>query len=261
MPAPRRRPPDGPLRRALRTFSSILIVSGSLLILDAGLTVAWQEPVSLVYAHFNQQALAGELVDTATLTELQLSTLNRLDSERRRINFLASALKRGARTGDPIGRIRIPRMGIDFVVVQGTDAESLRRGPGHYPDTTMPGLHGTVAIAGHRTTYAAPFRRLNLVRQGDRIDLDMPYARFVYRVQLRKIIDPNAYEYVTQRKGYDRLALTACHPLYSAAQRIVVFAKLESVQARGRARVATALAPGRVGSPPQDARPYWPAKG
>jgi sortase A len=248
------------VRRALRALSSVLIVSGSLLIFDAGLTVVWQEPVSLVYAHFNQEALAGELVDAADLTELQLSTLNRLDSERRRITFLARALRRRAKPGQPIGRIRSARMGINFVVVQGTDGDSLRKGPGHYPDTTFPGLRGTVAIAGHRTTYAAPFRRLNLMRKGDRILVDMPYARFVYRVELRRIVDPDAYEYVTHRVGYNRLALTACHPLYSAAQRIVVFARLVSVQARGLARVASSLAPGRVGSPPHDTRPYWPAE-
>jgi sortase A len=69
----------------------------------------------------------------------------------------------------------------------------------------------------------------------------MPYARFTYRTELRRIVDPGAYAYVTARKRYDRLALTACHPLYSAAKRIVVFARLVDVQARGRARVQASL--------------------
>lgn len=132
-------------------------------------------------------------------------------------------------------------MGIDFVVVQGTDGASLRRGPGHYPDTPLPGRHGTVAIAGHRTTWLAPFRRLDRMRPGDPIVVETSYGRFVYRTELRRTISPRAYRYVLRRTGYDRLALTACHPLYSARQRIVVFARLRSVQARGRARVPARL--------------------
>jgi sortase A len=235
-----------------------MIVAGSLLILDAILTVTWQEPVSALYGRYNQDALAGELSSTTDLTALQLQALDRLDSERRRIPFLARALRREARPGEPIGRIRSARMGIDFVVVEGTDGLTLRKGPGRYPDTSFPGLPGTVAIAGHRTTYGAPFRKLNLMRRGDPIVVETPYARFTYRTESQTIVDPDAYEFVTRDVGYDRLALTACHPLYSAAQRIVVFARLQSVQARGRARVAVSLAPGRVGSPPHDARPYWP---
>ncbi len=228
------------MRRALRALSTVLIVSGALLILDAGLTLVWQEPVSAVYARFHQQELAGQLAGLQDVTELQLRALDQLRTERRRVAFLARALRRRAKPGDPIGRIEIARMRINFVVVEGTDTASLQKGPGHYPDTTFPGLRGTVAIAGHRTTYLAPFRRLNLMRKGDPIVLDMPYARFVYRTELRTIVSPTAYRYVTRRVGHDRLALTACHPLYSAAQRIVVFARLVDVQPRGRARPAAA---------------------
>lgn len=233
--APRRA--AGPIRRMLRTLSTILIVAGMLLILDAGMTVVWQEPLSALYARFNQQALAGELGHLENLTELQLRALEQLRTERRRIAFLARALRREAKTGDPIARIRAPRMGVDFVVVEGTSGATLRKGPGHYPDTAMPGLSGTVAVAGHRTTYQAPFRKLNQMRKGDPIVLQTPYGRFTYRTEARRIVAPTAYDYVTRRVGHDRLALTACHPLYSAAQRIVVFARLVSVQPLGRARV------------------------
>ena len=231
------------MRRTLRGLSSVLIISGLLMILDAGLTLLWQEPVSALYARFNQRALAGQLAGLENLTQLQLRTLDRLRTERRRIAFLARAQRQRARPGHAIGRIKIDRIKIDFVVVEGTDPETLRKGPGHYPDTALPGLRGTTALAGHRTTYLAPFRKLNQMRKGDLIEVDMPYGRFVYRTQLRRIISPTAYEYVTHRVGYDRLALTACHPLYSAAQRIVVFARLVSVEARGRARVGGALQP------------------
>lgn len=229
------------LRRALRALSTVLIVSGAMLIADAGLTLVWQEPISAVYAKIQQRQLNGQLEDQTNLTDLQLRGLQRLRTEQRRIAFLARLERRQAKPGDAIGRIKIKRMGISFVVVAGTDPDDLRKGPGHYSDTPFPGIHGTVAIAGHRTTYLAPFRKLNKMRPGDEITLDMPYGRFTYRTQLRKIVDPNAYAYVTARKRYDRLALTACHPLYSAAQRIVVFAKLVHVEAKGKARVKATL--------------------
>ena len=111
-------------------------------------------------------------------------------------------------------------------MVEGVDPASLRKGPGHYPDTAMPGERGTVAVAGHRTTYLAPFRHIDELDRGDRVVISMPYGRFVYRVERTRIVDPTAL-WVLRRVGYDRLVLTACHPLYSAARRIVVFARFE----------------------------------
>jgi sortase A len=225
------------MARALRALSTVLIVAGALLLLDAGLTLVWQEPLSAIYARIHQDRLAGQLDTLRDLNALQLRALARLRTERRRIAFLARAERRRVGTGDALGRISIKRMGIDFVVVQGADPGDLREGPGHYLGTPLPGLRGTVAIAGHRTTYLAPFRELDQVRRGDLVVLTMPYARFTYRTEKRQIVSPNAYDYVTATKRYDRLALTACHPLYSAAQRIVVFARLISVRALGRAQV------------------------
>jgi sortase A len=111
------------------------------------------------------------------------------------------------------------------VIVQGTDSASLRKGPGHYPDTALPGEPGTVAIAGHRTTYLAPFRTINDLHPGDPVVLQMPYGRFTYRVQESRVVLPTAL-WVTRDVGYPRLVLSACEPLYSASHRIVVFAKL-----------------------------------
>jgi sortase A len=124
-----------------------------------------------------------------------------------------------------MGRIRADAIGLSEVVVQGTGSADLRNGPGHYPGTPVPGERGTVAIAGHRTTYGAPFRRLDDLGRGDRIELEMPYGDFTYRVERTRIVPPTAL-WVTNRVDHDRLVLTACHPLYSAAQRIVVFARL-----------------------------------
>jgi sortase A len=229
------------VRRALRALSTVLIVSGTLLILDAGVTLVWQEPISALYGKWQQRALAGRLSDAQTLSELQLRALQRLRTERHRIAFLARLLRRQSEPGDPIGRIKAKRMGINFVIVEGTNGGDLRKGPGHYADTPFPGIRGTVAIAGHRTTYQAPFRKLDHMRRGDLIVLEMPYARFTYRTELERVVSPKAYGFVTARRRYDRLALTACHPLYSAAKRIVVFARLVRAEARGRARVKPTL--------------------
>ena len=83
----------------------------------------------------------------------------------------------------------------------------------------------TVPIAGHRTTYLAPFRHINELVAGDKIIVTMPYGRFTYVVQYQRIVLPTAL-WVTNNVGYERLVLSACNPLYSAAQRIIVFARL-----------------------------------
>lgn len=224
------------MRRALRAISTVLIVAGVLMIADAGITLAWQEPVSALLARIEQNRLSGQLdrIEQRGPTRVQQRVLAALATQRRRIEFLAREARRTALEGDPIGRIAIPAIGADFVVVQGTDTASLRKGPGHYPATTFPGLSGTVAIAGHRTTYLAPFRHIDDLEHGDRIVLTMPYGRFTYRVQRDQVVDPDAL-WVTRDVGYQRLVLSACHPLYSAAQRIVVFARLEQVAGRGAA--------------------------
>ncbi len=120
---------------------------------------------------------------------------------------------------------------MNFDIVQGTDEATLEKGPGHYPATAFPGLGQTVAIAGHRTTYLAPFRNINALHTGDKIVLRMPYATFTYVVQYQKIVLPTAL-WVTDNVGYERLVLSACNPLYSAAQRIIIFARLASERPR-----------------------------
>jgi sortase A len=224
------------MRRALRAFSTVLIVAGMLMVADAAITFAWQEPVSALMARIEQGKLSDQLerIEDAPTPRVQRRALAALPDGRRRIAFLARVARRTAQEGDPIGRIDIPEIGADFVVVQGTDSGTLRTGPGHYPDTAFPGLRGTVAIAGHRTTYAAPFRRVDDLRAGDAIVLTVPYGRFTYAVQETKIVPPSAL-WVTRSVGYDRLVLSACHPLYSAAKRIVVFARLRGVEPRGAA--------------------------
>jgi sortase A len=219
------------VRTLLRQLSTILILAGLLLLLDVGLTLVWQEPVSSLYAQYRQDALADDLDELSQpdLRPAEVEALKRLPLDKDRAPFLARALKRRTDTGDAIGRVRIPEIDVNKVVVEGTDGGTLRKGPGHYPETSLPGIRGTVAIAGHRTTYGAPFRDIDKLERGDLIVLEMPYGRFEYTVQKEQIVDPSA-TWVTRRVGYDRLVLTACHPKYSAAQRIVTFARLKRAQ-------------------------------
>jgi sortase A len=215
------------VRRFLRPLSAVLVVIGGLLLADAITTLVWQEPVSALYSRLQQGKLDDKLskLEGTEPTAVDRRVLSRLGTLERRLAYAARALNRRTDDGQPLGRIRIPSIGLSSVVVAGTGTSDLRLGPGHYPGTPLPGARGTVAIAGHRTTYGAPFRKLDKLSNGDRIEVRMPYGTFTYRVEQRRIVAPTAI-WVTRRKSYDRLILSACHPLYSAAQRIVVFARL-----------------------------------
>jgi sortase A len=127
--------------------------------------------------------------------------------------------------GEALARIRIPAIGVDKIVVSGVQVSDLKRGPGHYPDTPLPGQPGNAAIAGHRTTYGAPFNRIDELAAGDEILIDTVQGAFRYEVRETLIVAPDQVE-VLDDFGDDRLTLTACHPKYSARQRIVVVAAL-----------------------------------
>src|SRR2546421_388110 len=123
------------MRRALRGLYTILIVAGVLLTADAGITLAWQEPISAIYARITQNRLGHDLrtLERAQPTDLERRALARLGTEQRRIAFLARALRRKAQPGDALGRLRIGKIGSSFVVVQGTDGSSLQKGPPPHP--------------------------------------------------------------------------------------------------------------------------------
>ena len=186
-------------------------------------TLVWGEPYTAIKASRAQGALKHELArQDAAWTVRKRARPTATLSER------AVAFRREVEQGDALGRIAIPRLGLRTVVVEGTDHDDLARGPGHYPTTPLPGLGGTVAIAGHRTTYLQPFRHIDELRAGDRIELTMPYGTFRYIVYARAIVDDRDWS-IVRRRSFEQIVLTACHPLYSASQRIVVYARLRSV--------------------------------
>jgi sortase A len=189
------------MRATLRFVASVMMVSGALLITDAAITLLWQEPVSAFVAEREQAQLKDALFDPP-----------------------ARVIRRQPLEGDAIARIEIPAIGVSDYVVEGTDTGDLRKGPGHYPETPLPGDPGTSAIAGHRTTYGAPFRNIDDLDREQVIRIDMPDGRFVYRVEETKIVDDQDLS-VLEPVGHRRLMLSACHPLYSAAERVIVFAR------------------------------------
>jgi sortase A len=226
-------------RRVWRVLSIVLILVGTLALIDAGVTLVWQEPFSALYAKFRQDHLSGTLraVERATPTPVERRALASLPDERRRVAFLASELQRHAGDGSAVGRIVIPRIDASYVVVKGTDTSDLESGPGIYPETNFPGVAGTTAIAGHRTTYLAPFRDINELSPGNHIFLNMPYAHFTYTVIGQRVVLPTDVSAAVSRVGYTRLVLSACTPLFSAEKRLLVYARLTKTVPVGAARV------------------------
>jgi sortase A len=236
--------------RALRVLAIVLIVAGTVALIDAGVTLLWQEPFSALYAKLRQDHLSGALakVEHTAPTAVEERTLVNLSDVRRRIAFLAGQLEHTTTDGSPVGRILIPRIGASFVVVKGTSTSDLESGPGVYSETDFPGIGGTTAIAGHRTTYLAPFRHVDLLQPGSRILLNMPYAHFTYTVVSKEVVSPSDVQAAVGNVGYSRLVLSACTPLFSAAKRLLVSARLtETVPiGAGRAPLVARPAPGNA---------------
>lgn len=172
-----------------------------LCVLAAAAALAFPQ-LSDLYARHEQHVLAGELDDPAIGAS-------------------------GSASGAPIGRIDIPAIGVHMVVVQGTDASALAKGPGHYPATPMPCAVGDVAIAGHRTTFLHPFYFLDRLRPGDVIELRTRSASCSYTVTAPPFaVSPHDTSVVAGTPGAATLTLTTCTPRGSAAQRLIVKAAM-----------------------------------
>jgi sortase A len=237
IPASLRLPPWLRLSRRQSGFvGGLAVFVGLVLLVDAIVTVVWEDPFTTIFTQREQKAL-GKKLATAEKAPLPASTVElvrRAGSESERMAVLGAHERSIARAGDPLGRIFIPKTGKNFVFISGTGVESLKKGPGHYSDTALPGEGGTVAIAGHRTTYAAPFRRLGKLRRGYAITLTMPYGKFTYSVEGMRSVPPTQTTVLGYAR-YDRLVLTTCTPLGSASKRLVVTARLRTATPRGAA--------------------------
>ena len=225
-----------------RRLGTVLIVGGLLVLAYAAAVLFWRDPVTDLYNRYQQNKLesalehefeawdAGPPPAVADAADERGRRAASAGSQPRRRD--ARRFLRGLEQGQAFGRIHIPRIGVESVVVHGTRwGADLSRGPGHYERTTVPGLGKTVGIAGHRTTFGAPFRKIDEIEAGDEITLEMPYATFRYRVFQHEIVDEKDWS-VIRNRGFDTLMLSACHPLYGSSERWIVYAKLVAVQPR-----------------------------
>lgn len=230
------------MHRSLRVLSITLITAGLVIFADVAMTLAWKEPLSTIYGSIKQDKAEKQLraLEDRFPSAEDLARVANITDITERARALANLFAPQAKTGQGIGRVVIPKIDLDIVLVQGTDTASLQKGPGHYtrsdnPATrkagdgsAFPGQAKTIGIAGHRTTYLAPFRRLDELERGDDIIVEMPYATFTYEVEKTKIVTPDKIS-IVRNVGYERVVLTACNPLYSAAQRIAALGKLKRI--------------------------------
>ncbi|MGZ4416803.1 MAG: class E sortase [Gaiellaceae bacterium] len=236
----------GAARVRTRRAGPVLVALGVLISAYALLVVFWGDPATDLYARWRQHELSSALAREfsaygATLpasTDVQ-GKPQRLPVEPRPLPATVASAQRFAKTLEPgqaTGRIVIARLSLNVVFVNGTDwLHDLSQGPGRYPSTSLPGLDRTTAIAGHRTTFGAWFRHIDKLRKHDMIVIEMPYGTFRYEVLGHSVVPASDWSIVRNR-GYDALVLSACHPLFSASHRWVVFARLRSVTpVRGRA--------------------------
>jgi len=239
------------MRRAVRITGSLLIGAGMLGLVWALVVWLWQDPFTAAYTAWQQHRLGSQYEQLVEQHHNPRIVLNgdrqaRIAEETREIAAEAAAFQRTARPGQAIGKLVIPRIGLDIIVVDGTDEESLKRGPGLDRQTSMPGRNRLVYIAGHRTTYLAPFSHIDEIAPGDLIRLETPYATFIYRAYDHQIV-PATDLSVLRSHGRELLRLQACHPRFFATHRYIVDARLLSVKPRGAPgwRVASAAAGGQ----------------
>ena len=239
--------------QARRRLGTVLIVLGVLALVYAAATLFWRDPVTDLYARWKQSGLTSELEETfstyrASKHATRISDTAGVAERREAVAAAARAFNRGLVRGRPAGRLVVPKLGLDTVFVHGTRwGPDLSRGPGHYERTLLPGLGRTTGIAGHRTTFGAPFRHIDRLKRGDDVVLELPYGTFRYRVVAHEIVDANDWSVIRPR-GYDALMLSACHPLYSAEQRWIVYARLAEVEPVGAARYTVGADAGAVAS-------------
>jgi sortase A len=215
------------VHRSIRLLGTLLATAGVLTLAWVVVVWRWEDPFTAIYTHFEQSRLSHTYEQRAAAFHPRLSPRD-LASSQRRLAAEARAYADTLQVGDPVGRLRIGRIGLNMVVVQGTDAATLKRGPGHYVDSGLPGEGHLVYVAGHRTTYLAPFADINDIRVGDLVSFDVPYGAFTYRVTRHYIVSNNDVA-VLRDHGRELLRLQACHPRFFATHRYIVDARLVSV--------------------------------
>jgi sortase A len=221
------------MRRWARFLGTFLIAAGALTLVWALLVWQWQDPFTALYTTWRQHQLTSQYEKRARAFHAPIAQTSTA-AERRSIEREGRRYRLESERGEAIGRIRVPRMGLNMILVNGTDHDTLKKGPGRDLRTFMPGENRLVYIAGHRTTYLAPFSHIDRLRAGDRVTIEVPYATFVYSVTHHRIVQATDLS-VLRSPRHELLELQACHPRFFASHRYIAYADLVRVEPRGAA--------------------------
>jgi sortase A len=215
------------MRQAIRIMGAVLLGAGVLGIAWALLVWQWQDPVTALYTTYQQHSLSTSYEHAyATYRVPSVPPAHQgpdLQAERRRLEQ-ARRYRLTLERGQALGRLRVPRLGLSIIVVTGTDESSLEKGPGWFTGTKLPGEGQLIYIAGHRTTFLAPFAHIDSLDAGDAVILELPYGKFLYRIT-RHVIVPADDLARLKSKGYEQVALQACHPRFFATHRYIAYAR------------------------------------
>jgi sortase A len=227
------------MRRAVRLTGTLLIVAGGLALVWALVVWQWQDPFTGLYTRWQQHKLAARYEKELTAYKpVHVDVRQAKDSkestawiavEREQVALEAKQYRLHLHRGGPVGRLKVPRLGLSAIVVNGTDHDSLTKGPGRYLGSYMPGEHELVYIAGHRTTYLAPFAHIDAIKPGDRATFELPYATFVYEFRWHNIVPSDDVGRLVSHHR-ELLVLQACHPRFFATHRYLAYAVLVRVE-------------------------------
>jgi sortase A len=230
------------MRRLARITGTLLIVAGVGTLAWAAAVWQWEDPFTAVVTKLEQRGLEQEFERSLERRRTRAPTEAADDRAglERRLAREAKAWRRELAPGDAVARLRIPSLGVDEILVNGTDTGSLKRGPGRYLKSALPGEGELMYVAGHRTTYGAPFSRIDRLQRGDRVIVELPYATYEYAITGHRIVAATELS-VLRSKGYEQLALQACHPRFFASHRYIAYARPVSVRAAGPGEATLAL--------------------
>ena len=219
------------MRRTARILGTLMVVGGVLTLLWVVVVWQWQDPFTALYTRWEQHRLASSYDERFTKFHPLQPAGETLAAERLTIKREAARYRGESKRGEAIGRIKVPRLGLNMILVNGTDHDTLEKGPGRDLRTYMPGQGQLVYIAGHRTTYLAPFSHIDSLRRGDSVTLELPYATFVYRITRHRIVRSTNLSVL---KSHDRevVILQACHPRFFATHRYLAYAVPVRVEPR-----------------------------
>jgi len=219
------------MRGRVHLLGTLLAVAGVLTLGWALVVWQWQDPFTALYTTWKQHQLASQYDKRARSFTTTISGPT-VPAERASIAREAKQYRLGSKRGQVIGRLRVPRMGINMLLVNGTDHDTLKKGPGRDGRTFMPGENRLVYIAGHRTTYLAPFSHIDRLRRGDRVTIAVPYGTFIYAVTRHRIVKSTDLS-VLRSPRHELVELQACHPRFFASHRYIAYARLLRVEPRG----------------------------